>query len=299
MPATLRIALTADLHWGSHADGDEATRDLLAFLDADPPDVLVLGGDVGASSRFGECLGLFANLPGRKAVIAGNHDIWVTEDDPRGDSLEVYRAYLPRVCAEHGFHYLDQGPLVLPEAGLALAGSINWYDYSWSIEALRRQVPDWDSRVKNKLFSRGRHNDGRFVRWPLDDAGFTAAVVAALEGDLRQALAGGGPVIVVTHHPPFYGLSFPREAPPASLDSLLWDAFAGNRALEELLGRHADHIPFTFCGHTHRARENRLGTIRGYNIGGDYHFKRLLVLDWPGGTVTGQTFGDTGGAVMG
>ncbi|HEV3259273.1 MAG TPA: metallophosphoesterase [Gemmataceae bacterium] len=294
MPANLRIALTADLHWGSHADGDEATRDLLAFLYADPPDVLVLGGDVGTSSHFGECLGLFANLPGRKAAIPGNHDIWVTEDDPRGDSLAVYRDYLPRVCAEHGFHYLDQGPLLLPEADLALAGSINWYDYSWSIDALRRQVPDWQARLKTKVFSRGRHNDARFVRWPLDDVRFTVEVVETLERLLRQALAGAGRIIVVAHHPPFYGLSFPREAPPTSLDELLWDAFAGNRAMEEVLSRHANHIPFAFCGHTHRARENQLGKIRGYNIGGDYHFKRLLVLDWPRGAVEGHTFGDPG-----
>jgi len=46
-----------------------------------------------------------------------------------------------------------------------------------------------------------------------------------------------------------------------------------------------------FSGHTHRARTSTLGKIRGYNIGGDYHFKRLLLVDWPAGTVTAHVFG--------
>ena len=60
------------------------------------------------------------------------------------------------------------------------------------------------------------------------------------------------------------------------LDVLLWDAFSGNQALEKLLARHAERIAFAFCGHTHRAREGNLGPLRGYNLGGDYHFKRML-----------------------
>ena len=31
--------------------------------------------------------------------------------------------------------------------------------------------------------------------------------------------------------------------------------------------------------------------MRGYNIGGDYHFKRLLMLDWPTGDVEVHVFG--------
>jgi hypothetical protein len=54
----------------------------------------------------------------------------------------------------------------------------------------------------------------------------------------------------------------------------------------------AEHISYVFCGHTHRARENTLGPIRGFNIGGDYHFKRLLLLEWPAGRVQAHVFGD-------
>jgi 3',5'-cyclic AMP phosphodiesterase CpdA len=290
MSQLLRIAVTADLHWGARPQGDEATRLLADFLRANPPDLLVLAGDVGAGDHFGACLSLFDGLACRKALVPGNHDIWVTADDPRGDSLQVYREHLPRLSAEHGFHYLDHGPLLL--ADLAIVGCINWYDYSWSLELLRARVPDYEERLRGKRFTRGRHNDANFVRWPLDDVRFTAEVVAAFRRHLSEALASVGRAIVVTHHPPFYGLTFYRPLPPTTLDGMLWDAFGGNRAIEAVLAEYAARIPFAFCGHTHRARENTLRGIRGCNVGGDYHFKRLLLLDWPAGTVEAHQFGD-------
>src|SRR5262245_41341725 len=116
----LRLAVTADLHWGINRAGDAATRRLVEFLRSAPPDVLVLAGDVGAGDEFEPCLALFADLPGRKALVPGNHDIWVRADDARGDSLQVYERHLPRLCTDYGFHYLDQGTLLLPEADLAL-----------------------------------------------------------------------------------------------------------------------------------------------------------------------------------
>jgi 3',5'-cyclic AMP phosphodiesterase CpdA len=291
---TLRLAITADLHWGINQLGDAATEGLLAFLQGQPPDVLVLAGDVGAGPHFDQCLALFSGLPCRKALVPGNHDIWVQEKDPRGDSLQVYEEYLPALCARFGFDYLDSGPMWFPEADLALVGSINWYDYSWSIDQLRQQVPDWEVRLKTKVFSRGRHNDARFVRWPLDDGSFTARVVAALDQHLQEALRRVGHAIVITHHPAFAGLSFPYSGPPTP-DGLLWYAFSGNRQLEAVLERDAQRIPFVFCGHTHRERENQLGAIRGINIGGDYHFKRMILLDWPERRLEPHTFGDPEG----
>src|SRR5262245_6358214 len=214
MPTRLRLAFTADLHWGTHREGDEATRLLASFLRQRPPDVLVLAGDVGANFHFAPCLELFADLPCAKALVPGNHDVWVTEDDRRGDSLQVYREHLPRVCAEHGFHYLDSGPLLFPDADLALVGSMNWYDYSWSLDTLRQLFPGEEGRLRTKRFSRGRHNDANFVRWPLDDVSFTQEAVGALRRHLEESLGKVGRAVVVTHHPPFYGLGFPRPSPP-------------------------------------------------------------------------------------
>jgi predicted phosphohydrolase len=292
MTANLRLAVTSDLHWGIREAGDSATRALVSFLETVSPDVILLSGDVGADNDFGPCLELFDHLTCRKALVPGNHDVWVRSDDPRGDSFRVYSEHLPALSASHGFHYLDNSPLLLPEADLAIAGSMNWYDYSWSIDELRRLFPDELDRLQSKRFTRGKHNDANYVRWQFDDPGFTERVVTRLREHLKTALASVGHVIVMTHHPALYGLNFPRTEPPTSLDGLLWDAFAGNRSLEQLLTEFQDRIPLVFSGHTHRERENTLGPIRGYNIGGDYHFKRLLLVDWPGGTVEAHTFGE-------
>ena len=290
----VRIAVTADLHYGTrHPDGAAATFALADDLYRDPPDVFIIAGDVGAGDEFGRCLDLFADLPCHKALVAGNHDIWVRSDDPRGDSLDVYHHHLPAEAAARGFHYLDHGPLVLAGLGLAVVGSINWYDYSWGVDKLRQLTPDWADRLRTKRFTRGRHNDANFVRWHYDDPGFAQVAVETLDDHLQEALGAVPAALLVTHHPPFRKLNYPKPDPP-DLDALMWEAFSGNADLEDVLAKYAGRVPLAFCGHTHFARECTVGGTRGYNVGGDYHFKRLLRFDWPTGAVRAQEFGTTG-----
>lgn len=288
----MRIAITADLHFGHNRLGDEATQLLLEQLQAAPPDLLLLGGDIGTEHHFGECLQLFLELPCRKAIVPGNHDIWVAENDTRGDSLAVYQQHLPDLCKHYGYHYLDHGPLTLPEANLGIVGSINWYDYSWSLERMKAEIPNWQWHLDHKAFTRGRHNDGKFVRWQTDDVRFTQEAVANLEKHLTESLEKVEHALVMTHHPAFHGLSFPRATPAQGLDELLWEALSGNRAMELALTKYADRLALIVSGHTHRDAEARLGSVRGVNIGGDYHFKRMLMFEWPTGTIETYVFGD-------
>jgi 3',5'-cyclic AMP phosphodiesterase CpdA len=290
-PKPLRIAVTADLHFGTrHAAGHRTTLDLVARLKEQPPNLLILAGDVGAGDDFDRCLELFERLPGRKALVPGNHDIWVRTEDPRGDSLDVYDRHLPRVARDHGFTYLDHEPILIPESDLALVGSINWYDYTWDNDLLRATAPlDWQERLRTKRFIRGMHNDANYVRWPLTDLTFTDRVVSKLTADLDAALAQVGSAIVAVHHPPLRGLLYPAEEPP-TLDALLWRAFSGNTRLEAVLAARSRRIPFVFCGHTHTARACQVESMRGYNVGSDYHFKRLIWLDWPSGEVREEEF---------
>jgi predicted phosphohydrolase len=285
----MRIAVTADLHLGNRS-GEAATRDLAASLHQQPPDLLLLAGDLGP--RFDDALALFEALPCPKALVPGNHDLWVLPDAPH-DSLDAYERLLPEAAARHGFHYLDAGPLLMPE--FAVVGSVNWYDYSWSLDELRRRFPDEEHRLASKRFPRGRHNDAVYVRLPMGDVGFTDLVRSRLERHLDDALSRREKAIVVTHHPPFQGLCFPPPEGEMSLTSLLWAAFSGNAGVEQLLARYADRVPLAFCGHTHWARENNLGAIRGYNVGGDYPEKRLLLVDWPSGAVEAREFGGAAG----
>ena len=290
----LRIAVTADLHYGPrHSAGARATHELVAHLADHPPDVLILAGDIGAGDEFDRCLALFDGLDCRKTLVPGNHDVWVRDADARGDSLAMYETHLPAISQAHGFTYLDNGPLLIPDADVAVVGSMNWYDYSWARELLQQATPDWEERLRTKRFTRGVHNDGNFVRWPLNDVTFTDRVVAKLTADLDAALAQVGRAIVVTHHPPVRGLLYPAQE-PLRLDALLWQAFSGNERVEALLTKESSRVPLIFCGHTHAARACEFADTRGYNVGGDYHFKRLLTLDWPAGTVTATEF-DGGG----
>src|SRR5208282_3113581 len=151
------------------------------------------------------------------ALVPGNHDLWVNADDARGDSLAVYQQYLPGLCATYDYHYLDHAPLIFPDANLAIVGSVNWYDYSWSLERLKAEIPNWQWHLDNKAFTRGRHNDGRFVRWQTDDVAFTARLVATLEQQLTQAFEQVERVVVLTHHPAFHGIGFPRPRPTQGL----------------------------------------------------------------------------------
>lgn len=288
----MQIAITADLHWGVRDAGDAATLKLVADLRERPADVLIIAGDIGAGDDFQRCLELFTDLPGKKLLVPGNHDVWVTADDARGDSWRLYDEHLPRLSAYHGFHYLDRAPLLLPDADLAIVGSMNWYDYSWADDPEFEKPADWEERLREKRFTRGRHNDGRFVRWDYTDITFTQHAVATLERHLDEVLQTARQAIVVTHHPAFDGINFPEMGPP-TLDRMLWRAFSGNRSLENVLAHHAERVPWVFSGHTHRMAAGSLGPIRGRNIGGDYDWKRLLRLSWPDGGLEAAEFEGT------
>ena len=221
--------------------------------------------------------------------MPGNHDIWVRGVDARGDSLDLYDRLLPDICRAHGFTYLDQEPLVIPDSDLAVVGSMNWYDYTWDNDLLRAAADDWRERLASKRFARGMHNDANFVRWSMDDVAFTDRVVTKLVSDLDASLGQVANAMVVVHHPPVRGLLYPAQE-PLTMDALLWRAFSGNERLERELTDRAKRIPFVFCGHTHAARTCEINGMRGINVGGDYHFKRLIWIDWPSGRVREEEY---------
>lgn len=280
----LRIAVTADLHWGI-ARGMVANQAMANYLFENPPDVLIFAGDIGHDHFFEECLKTFENLNCTKALVPGNHDIWVASDDSRGSSWDVYSEVLPRISARHGFHYLDHGPLHLPDWGLSILGNINWYDYSWSEQKILDRFPGEEGRLATKKFTRGQHNDFNYVRWQLDDRSFTKLVVEEMRMQLENASRSGNRSVVVTHHPAIRPLAFPQLDQDFSLDALIWEALSGNSLLEQVLFQNKHHVGHIFSGHTHRARVEDWHGVKGYNVGSDYHFKRLLEFSWPDGEI--------------
>jgi len=270
----MRLAVTADLHWGHTRVGDAATRALAGQVEAAAPDVFAIGGDVGEDRCWDECLDLFAGLSCPRLVVPGNHDLWTR--DPLVSSLALYQRDLPERARARGFHYLDGAPWVAPGGDEAVVGSINWYDYSFADPALEAVIPNVGVMYAAKLFPNGRHNDGRFVRLGMTDAEFTAAVVARFRTDLRELPATVARVTVLQHHPPLRALFYPGN--PTTVAGRVWLAYTGNRAMEvAVLGD--DRVRTVLCGHTHAHVSVELSGRSCHNLGGDYDFKRLLLLD--------------------
>jgi predicted phosphohydrolase len=275
----MRLAVTADLHWGHSRRGDAATRLLVRQVVEAAPDAFAIAGDVGEGRYFGQCLALFQDLSCPRLVVPGNHDLWTRL--PGGSSLYLYERRLPEAAAEHGFQYLEAGPFVVPEEREAVVGSINWYDYSFADPDLNTEYPDTERMYRAKLFPDAVHNDGRFVELGMSDEEFTGRVVRRF----KEQLAGLPPtverVVAIQHHPPVRALFYP--GPVRSVQGRFWLAYTGNRRMQEAV--FADpRITTAICGHTHAAMEVTMAGRRCLNIGGDYDWKRLLLID----TETGQ-----------
>jgi predicted phosphohydrolase len=269
----VRLAVTADLHWGLSRVGDAASRELARRVVELTPDVLALAGDVGEGEDFSRGLELFGDLSCTRLVVAGNHDLWMRE--PGASSLERYERGLAGIAVEQGFHYLDAEPYLAPRGIEAVVGSINWYDYSFADPEVEREIPNARSMYAAKLFPRARHNDGRYVRLEMSDEEFTGRVVERFRAHLAS-LNGVNKLIVIQHHPPLEELFYP--GPRTSADQRFWLAYTGNRRMQEAVL--ADpRITTVLCGHTHAFQSVEIEGRRCRNIGSDYDRKRLVLLD--------------------
>ena len=282
----MRLAVTADLHWGVHPGGDRATRALVQAVRDWSPDALALAGDVGEGEQFGACLRLFSGVEGARLVVPGNHDLWLRGPDT--SSLDYYEQTLPAIAAQNGFHYLDLSPWVAPPGDLSILGSINWYDYSFADPALLAEFPDAEAMYRRKQFPGGWHSDGRFVRLGMSDQDFTGRVVERLAGQLAALPDRISRVILIQHHPPVRELFYPTPAQTA--DQRFWYAYTGNRRMDALV-RTDPRVSWVVCGHVHAACSADLGRASGRNVGGDYAWKRLLLLDTDTGQEIWQEFG--------
>lgn len=271
----MKLAVTADLHFGMGPRGEAATRALARHVETLAPDAFAIAGDVGEGRFFGECLALFEGLACPRLVLPGNHDLWLS-DPAAGASLRRYDEELPETAAARGFQYLDHSPYLAAGGGEAVVGSINWYDYSFADPALEAEFPTARAMYARKLFPRGCHNDGRFVRLAMSDDAFTGRVVGRFRGQLESLPPAVERVVVIQHHPPVRELFYPSALTTA--EQRFWLAYTGNRRMQDVV-LSDPRVTTILCGHTHAACEADVAGRRCLNIGGDYDWKRLLLLD--------------------
>jgi predicted phosphodiesterase len=242
----MRIAVGSDLHLPRTPA--EVIEGLVADLEAHAPDAVVLAGDLGESSEdFGPCLALFRKLACPVLALAGNHDLF----PGRSGSQHLWTRALPETVRRLGFRWLEQEPFV--HGGVAVAGTVAWYDYSAADPAVSAAPRD---------FAREKHYfspDDR-IDWPWTDPEFAALVGRDFLGvlDRLEADAAVQKVVVVTHLPILDCQLLPW---PDNPDWGFMKAYFGNLTLGREVLRRAK-VTHVVSGHTHkeyagRARDRR------------------------------------------
>lgn len=241
----MKIAVTSDLHLG--ITGAARVRALAEAIRVEEPALTVLAGDLGEPlSNFAACLRLFRDLPGEVAVLAGNHDVWAREGH---HSQELWVRSLPRAVRDAGMIWLEDQ--VWQREGVAVVGTLAWYDYSAADPGLPPYPPEYFARQKGRY-----NNDAHFINWPWSDQELATRLGDAfVERLMRLEADASVRAIVVVTHVPLFQVQMSRRP-----DDPQWgfsNAYFGNLTL----GRRtlaASKVRAVVSGHTH---VGRTGTV--------------------------------------
>lgn len=265
------IFFASDLHYGHNQTGDASATRLAKFIKdkANTDDVLCLCGDIGASqTSFERALDLFADFPGAKCAVLGNHDIWVSNESDSWNEMQ----HKHKTMRAYDFTPLDEEPLI--KNHLAIVGTMGWYDYSFRDEALG--IPDAAYEQKMDPATRSLvWNDGQYVRWHLTDAEATAYFAKKLDAHL-QACKNSQEVVVAMHHLPTKKLLFhPRWLVPRSYR--LINTFLGSESFAKIISKYP-RVKHVLCGHAHMSWQTRINEQTFTCIGSDYSHKQFVTL---------------------
>lgn len=288
----MRIIITSDLHYNV-ARSREPTEKIAKEICAGGGDCLLFVGDTASTDLtvMDRVFGLFEPFRGVKMAVAGNHELWTVGG---ADSLARYENDVSAACRRNGVHYLDESPLVLEDT--AFVGNVGWYDFSFRPSGMKIPLRFYQHKVgpgAAAYFDKHRHllsheadlppgaldvtsrwMDGERVRLPESDVEFTRRMADKLRRHLSEVHDRVSRVIAAVHHLPFAELVPPTIVPN-------W-AFAGGFLGSELLGETLLDFPkvtHAFCGHSHRARTCRKGSLVCKSIGSTYREKQYEVLD--------------------
>ncbi len=274
-PPTIRLAVTADLHYGI-TDRNTIAR-LVSDIAAAECDVVCLAGDIGEpETNFRAALKMFATLGIPCGVVAGNHDVWANDYS----SQELWDTVLPRITTAEGLTWLEQENLIL--GSLGICGTIGWYDYSAGDARLPHYTADRYEREKSRF-----NMDGERIDWLRNDREFAQGVLSGFRrriGDLQDN-SDISTIAVITHVPPFQ-----EQVIRKPVDDFLWNvnnAYFGNLTLGEEIVRH-DKTALVVSGHTHVDVDTYIHNtplnnshIHIVTIGSQYRNPRYSVFELP------------------
>lgn len=214
----MKLALLSDVH----VHRSDHSADVAALAQRIPGlavDLVLCAGDL--SHRPDELEGFLRQIrpaaPVRCAWVPGNHDIWVIDEEGEEDTAaNRYRRVLPEISRRVGWHYLPAAPLLIPEHGLAVVGTMGWFTGPGYSEWFDSEASDADETLARDL------------------AGQLEAHIEAVPPDLR--------LIAVTHH-------VPDERCLASGSSKRSETSVFAQAV---LRRHSSRLALVVHGHRHR-----------------------------------------------
>jgi 3',5'-cyclic AMP phosphodiesterase CpdA len=243
--AMVKIAFTSDLHLP--ITNATVIADLAREMDSLAPDAVAILGDIGESlAAIEQCLATVKGLVDCPVlVVAGNHDLWLPERSPgRMDSAFRFREELPQLVESGGCIWLEGKSTIID--GVAVAGTIAWYDYS-AVDPSIRETAEVFAQKK-----RYYNMDALRIDWPYTDPDFAAlasgpflATLDRLEADpaVRQT--------VVVTHVPLLDCQMCRK--PNDREWGFSNAYFGNLTLgEQVIQR--KKVTHIVSGHTHVGR---------------------------------------------
>ncbi|MBI5493612.1 MAG: metallophosphoesterase family protein [Deltaproteobacteria bacterium] len=291
----MRLAAVSDLHYPE--SGADLPALAAAVRDA-RADALVLVGDAVSQYHpplLTEVLTAFTDACPVRVFVPGNHELWSRE----GSTARLYEQSLPDLCEQHGWHYLDAGPVYVGE--VAIVGNVGWYDYSLTdrvtfadvrvalgaeaLKAMRGKScptmplgaltdehlaekslvvvppPQWaEAGFKPALL---RWNDARWVRLGVSDAAFTLDCARRLREHLRQAENRAERIVVAVHTAPFLE-ALPTPGNPVEA---LTRAYQGARVLGEAIAE-SRKVVLAVHGHRHRPGVHDVNGLPVINVTG-------------------------------
>lgn len=283
----MRVLAVADLHWNV-AKSRPSAEALVARVNAESFDVLMMIGDAGVADddSIESCLRAFT-FDGPRLFVPGNHELW-----SHRAGVDLLEDELPRRVEACGWQWLPRGPFRLD--GLAIVGSIGWYDYAFAAPALGIDDAFYAAKISPGAVLRledpadlvplarvataraqqtvARWNDGRLAKVPCADAELVARECARLASHL-ESVRDAERVIVATHTVPFAELMPP---PRGGAGDFAW-AYLGSPRLGETIAAFPN-VRHVLCGHSHSHADVRIGPIHAINIGAGYPSKRFATI---------------------
>lgn len=285
----MKLVVTADLHF-NHARSHPAAVKAADEISQTPGDALLLVGDtaVGDGGSLEEALA-HIRFNGPKLFLCGNHELWTG----RGDSYQLFHYELPRRVRNAGWQWLETDPF--EQDGIAIVGSVGWYDYRFAPEDLAIPHRFYAAKVSPGAAERlsefehllgedvpqatrdivVRWNDSKHVSLGRDDETFLFERLDQLKQSMMSVTAKK--IVAAVHNVPFAELLPPRRAPMFDFVR----AYFGSPKIGELLASDP-RVSHVLCGHTHSAADVTLGRLRAINIGSTYTAKRVLTLNLNG-----------------